>query len=240
MKKIILIFLILSLLLSGCTLFGMPRNPIWDYDFSQMNLIQLEEPQEGQTIITVYTTLGVFSAMLFPEHAPKTVANFIERVEEGFYENRAVLAVREERYFLTGAFDSDGRQGVTSDGKLIPNEYSADLWPFKGAMLSYSGREGFGDSRFLVVGSVPFTEEMESSMRSAKKSDGSQLLPDELIKAFAENDSIAEFSARYTIFGQVIDGFDVLDKLLTIPTGDNTRPLEEHFIEKIEISQWKG
>ncbi|MCL2108233.1 MAG: peptidylprolyl isomerase [Oscillospiraceae bacterium] len=240
MKRIklgILLLVFVTVMFSGCGLFSIPYNPVLDYDFTDMQLVQLQEPVENQPVITVYTTLGTFTAMLFPEHAPRTVENFIERINDGFYENKPILAVQQDEYLLTGAYDELGRQGVTSDGKLIPNELSPDLWPFKGAMLAFSATHGYGDSRFLIVGSVPFTPEAEAELREAVDMDGNPLLPDELIEAFLEHENIAAFMGLYTTFGQIIDGFDVLDELLTIPTqDDSTRPLEEHFIERIVIS----
>jgi len=240
MKK--LLFTILSVAvvltaLSGCGLFNMPQNPIWEYDFTEMKLVQLEPPHENQPIITVYTTMGEFTAMLFPEYAPNTVNNFIERINDGFYTDKPIFALKESEYLFSGALDEAGSQGVTSDGKLIPNETSVNLWPFKGALLSYSARQGYGDSRFIAVGSVPFDEETEENIRSATRSDGSRLIPEELIQAFMETPNIAGFSGGYTIFGQIIDGFDTLDKLLAVKSDEETlRPLEDIKIDKIELS----
>jgi len=239
MKKLLLIILISLLMLSGCSfLFDAPQNPLLDYDFSEMDLVQLKAPLENQPTVKIYTSLGELTAMLFPEYAPNTVGNFLARVDDGFYENKPIFAVKEMEFLLTGALDTEGTQGVTQDGQLIPNEYSVDLWPFKGALLAYSGTRGFGDSRFFIAGSVPFTEEFEEEMRSAVDSDGNKLIPDELIEAFRENESVVHFSLTYTIFGQITDGFDTLDKLLSVPTsdaGENFRPIDEIYITKIEV-----
>lgn len=40
---------------------------------------------------------------------------------------------------------------------------------------------------------------------------------------------------KYTIFSQVIDGFDVLDKLEKVPVGNKHRPMTDIIIEKIII-----
>ena len=245
MKKVLILFITFSLVLlsmSGCMFApNRPYNPIWDYDFSQMKLIQLEPPVQGQTIVTINTTLGSFKAMLFEEYAPNTVKNFLDRIEEGFYENREIFGAVEGEFFSTGFYDKEGLQGVTGDGKLIPNEYSVNLWPFKGSLISFSRTIGFGDSRFIVSGSTPFTEEDAKEFRDVKRSDGSRLLPEELVKAFEENGNMAkELSVAFTIFGQVIEGFDVLELLMSIPTEEDTaRTIEEHYIINIEVSKWQ-
>ncbi|MDR2533130.1 MAG: peptidylprolyl isomerase [Oscillospiraceae bacterium] len=241
MKKTLTAAVIIAILLmvSGCSFFDMPRNPIWDYDYSEMRLIQLEPPKEGQPIVTVYTAFGEFTAMLFPEYAPNTVENFIARVNDGFYDNKPILTLIQHEFFLTGALNDEGTQGVTSDGNLIENEYSVNLWPFKGSLLAFSGRQGFGDSRFLILGSVPFSDELAEEMSDVAMSDGTVLFPPELISAFSENGNITGAIGLYTIFGQIIDGLDVLDELLSAETDEETkRPVEEILIEKIILSEY--
>jgi peptidyl-prolyl cis-trans isomerase B (cyclophilin B) len=214
-----------------------PRSPIWDYDFSQMNLVQLEPPKAGQPIVTVETVFGEFKAMLFPDDAPNTVENFIARVEEGFYDNKPVIGLGQGLFFISGALNEEGNQGKTMDGKLIANEYSVNLWAFKGSLLSFSGTEEYGDSRFVVIGSYPYTEESEAELREFTRSDGSKLFPEELIDALRETPNIVNYSGRYTIFGQIFEGMDTLDKILAQPVAEDKQvPLERILIDKITLT----
>jgi peptidyl-prolyl cis-trans isomerase B (cyclophilin B) len=213
------------------------RSPIWDYDFSQMNLVQLEPPKAGQPIVTVETAFGEFKAMLFPDDAPNTVENFIARVEEGFYDNKPVIGLSQGQFFISGALNEEGNQGVTMDGELIANEYSVNLWAFKGSLLSFSGTEEYGDSRFVVIGSYPYTEESDAEMRAFTRSDGSKLFPDELLDALSETPNIVNYSGRYTVFGQIFEGMDTLDKILAQPVAeDKQAPLERILIDKITLT----
>jgi peptidyl-prolyl cis-trans isomerase B (cyclophilin B) len=242
MKKLLILFFTLNAILltaTGCFFPDMPRirNPVWDYDYSRMNLVQLEPPREGQQIVTIYTTYGEITAMLFPEYAPNTVANFIARIENGFYDGKPVLTIVENEFLFSGAYDEEGLQGMTNDGMLIENEYSVNLWPFKGSLLSFAGRQGYGDSRFLMLGGVSLDEVSAGEMRNTVRSDGTALYPEELIQAFLDNKSLPGAIGLHTIFGQVIDGFDILDELLIAPTDEETKkPLEKILIEKIELS----
>jgi peptidyl-prolyl cis-trans isomerase B (cyclophilin B) len=240
MKKLLIIMLLAALTLTGCISFNIPRNPVWDYDYTQMQLVQLEPPREGQPIITIYTEFGEITAMLFPEYAPNTVANFISRIEDGFYENKPVVALINGEIIFTGAYDDEGHQGMTNDGRLIANEHSVNLWPFKGAMLAFSGRQGFGDSRFWLIGGVPMSEENAEAMRSTVHRNGTRLFPDELIDALDEHTSLPGAMGMYTIFGQMTGGFDVLDEILSQPTEeDSSKPLEQILIERIELSEYR-
>jgi peptidyl-prolyl cis-trans isomerase B (cyclophilin B) len=240
-KYLIILSVIIMLTMSGCMqMFGnTQRNPIWEYDFSEMRLIQLEPPVYGQPLVHIYTTHGVLTAMLFPDEAPEIIENFIDRIKEGFYNNRPFFYLAEELFLITGAYDENGHQGVTADGNLIPNVHSPNLWPFKGSLMAFSTRQGFGDSRFLICGSEPISDEDAEQIRGILRQNGEPLIPEEVLSALLENESMAGFLGWYTIFGQVIDGMEVLDKLLSLESDENNRPLENIFIEKIELSEYQ-
>lgn len=229
------------LTLSGCSLFGgnSTKSAIGTYDFSEMDLIQLEEPADNQPLAVINTSEGTIKAVLYPEYAPNTVDNFINRANEGFYDGKDIYAIVEQAFFLTGSYNDEGTQGFTNDGKPIENEYSVDLWTFKGALCSYSGQAGHGDSRFFVINDKPLTEEEIAELRSFKNEDGSQKIPEELITAFVEQGSVAHFAGCYTVFGQTIEGFDVIEKICTTETDDSTaRPVNKITIESIEITEY--
>jgi peptidyl-prolyl cis-trans isomerase B (cyclophilin B) len=43
---------------------------------------------------------------------------------------------------------------------------------------------------------------------------------------------------QYTVFGQVIEGMDVVDKIVNTPTEDANRPVKDMVLEKVEITKW--
>ncbi|MBP3855797.1 MAG: peptidylprolyl isomerase [Ruminiclostridium sp.] len=231
------------LTLSGCFGFGntdgMTKNPLYEYDYTKMHLVQLEEPAEGQPTAVIETTLGTLTAVLYPEYAPNTVQNFIDRANEGFYDGQDIYNVIDKSIFMTGAADSNKNSGRTPDGQPIPNEYSVDLWPFKGALCSFSGYTGCGDSRFMVLNSRELTEEQINDLRSFKNENDEKLLPDTLIDSFVEKGVIIDFSAAYTVFGQTIDGFDVIEKICaTEVSGTLSVPTTPVYVNKITIGEY--
>lgn len=232
--KIVIVLLLLTL--TGCEFFqSQQQSALVNYNYDELELPQLNPPGEDQPKAVVTTDLGTFVMVLYPEYAPNTVANFVARVKEGFYESKPVFAVEEGKYFLTGAANEAGTSGLTSDGKPIPNECTVKLWPFKGAVLSFFGEQGYGDSRFFGVGGVPFGEEEAKQLREIKNSDGSQQVPEELITAFLTHENVAGLAGWYTVFGQIVEGMDVLDALINIPADDKFKPLEPVLIQKIEL-----
>ena len=67
-----------------------------------------------------------------------------------------------------------------------------------------------------------------------------RVIPDELITAFEKRGSVPGFAGTYTVFGQVINGFDTLDKILWSASDKSTmKPLEEIKIVKVTLDSYK-
>ena len=227
---------------SGCSMLGgQNTNALGSYDFSEMNLVQLDKPADGQDVAIIETNVGTITAVLYPEFAPNTVANFKKRAEEGFYDGKPFFALQKGIYAITGASNDEGTEGITDDGKYIENECSVNLWPFKGSLLGYSSQQGYSDSRFFFAGALELTEENKKELRGYTNQETSaQVIPEELITAFEKRGSVPGFAGTYTVFGQVINGFDVLDKILwTDSDKSNMKPLEELKIVKVTLDTYK-
>lgn len=227
---------------SGCSMLGgQNTNALGSYDFSEMNLVQLDKPADGQDVAIIETNVGTITAVLYAEFAPNTVANFKKRAEEGFYDGKPFFALQKGIYAITGASNDEGTEGITDDGKYIENECSVNLWPFKGSFLGYSSQQGYSDSRFFFTGALELTEENKKELRGYTNQETSaQVIPEELITAFEKRGSVPGFAGTYTVFGQVINGFDVLDKILwTDSDKSNMKPLEELKIVKVTLDTYK-
>ena len=243
MKKFFVLSLPLILLLSACA--TQPRSAISDYDYSQMELVQLDaingeigENDENRPIAIITTSLGIIKIALYPEYAPNTVANFIERVEEGFYDNTSVLAVQDGVFFA--GLNSEG-EAKTSTGEPIENEYSVNMWPFRGAVGSYYGNTpGFGDSRFFIINEQELNVEQleqlkEISVEYDEDGEPLQMLPDELIAAFEEVGCAVTLSGFFTIFGQTIEGIEIVEEITKSELDRQSRPTQEIEIVSIKI-----
>ena len=96
-------------------------------------LVQLQEPQEGDPIAIVDTTLGEFRMVLYPQYSPNAVANFVDLAESGYYNDSYVYNIESGVYASAGSSDNDGSVGDTSHEKTV-RELNQNLWPFKGAV----------------------------------------------------------------------------------------------------------
>lgn len=232
---------VVTLLCSGCSLFGETRrSAVLDYDFSNMELVQLKEPEEGQLTAIIQTSMGDITAVLYPEYAPKAVSNFVNRANDGYYDNTIIFQNYEKLFVATGS-SGNGSTGATDDGQLIENEYSPNLWPFKGALCAYSLTQGYFDSRYIICNTYgEFTEQQISDLKSVKRND-EQLFPDEVIDAWVEYGAIPTLSGFYTVFGQVVDGMDVLEDILNAEYNTETyTPIDDITVYHVEITEYSN
>lgn len=249
MKKIFaaLTTAVLAVTLSGCT--ATVQNAMKDYNFAEMNtdFIQLKSPEEGDTIAIVDTDLGEFRMVIYEDYAPNTSAAFIEKAKSGEYDNKPVYGVMKDVYFLTGGEENEkgtyiGRTG--SDG-LIANEYSVDLWPFKGALMSFSEKSGYGDARWFVC-NTDKDSLTEEAVNELKKSAADREDPVErdnlttLFDKFYEVGGVFGLSGTVTVFGQTYEGMDVVEQLCNIPTESNGRASEDVMIKSVTISEYSA
>jgi len=231
--------LLATLLLTACQ--PQPQSAISEYDYSQMQLVQTQilqgELDDDRPVAVITTTHGEIRVALFPEYAPATVANFIENVKEGFYDDIDILGIQQQAVFYTGS-DSDGQVKKDENGEAItiPNEYSVNMWPFKGAVGSFGSMAGVGDSRFFIINQESMTKEDFERLREMKVNE-EEALPDKLVDAFEKFGCAVAFSGFYTIFGQVIgvEGTQVVETICESRVDRRMRPLDEIKIIKIEL-----
>lgn len=208
-------------------------------DMNEVELVQLQEIEDGAPIAIITTSLGEIKAVLYPEYAPNTVENFIENANNGFYDGTYIYSVSKERQFIAGAQNPDGT-GSDDNDDGFDSEIHNNLWPFKGAFISLNSKgtvlkdetSASGD-RFIVCGSIEMTDEAKSSLLG----DGSDNTT--LAQAFIDNGGIPNYSRMATVFAQTYEGMDVVDAILSVETSQK-KPKEDIIIESVVISQYSS
>lgn len=156
----------------------------------------------GNPVAVIETSKGTIKVKLYPEEAPKAVANFIKLAKSGFY--TGLMFHRVEPGFVIQGGDPKSKNAKPGDpglgsggpGWTIPDEKNTKLKHNRGAMaMAKSSAPNSAGSQFYIVIDKP-----------APFLDGG-----------------------YTVFGQVISGQDVAEK---IKVGDR--------IKKITITEPKG
>ena len=152
----------LMLTMTAC---ASPGQGIKIFDQSKIVLLQTEEMVEGEDIAVVETSEGSFKMRFFPSEAPKTVENFIELANAGYFDGQKVSRVErvEEESDTKGRLIAGSGKPVEQEGasiyeEPIEPELSYNLGTIPGAVLAYAP-DGVVDSRFYIVGSREVCEE---------------------------------------------------------------------------------
>lgn len=225
--------------------------PTTKIDINDVELVQLDalenNIEEGTPIAIIKTSLGEIRAVLYPEEAPNTVQSFIDLAESGYYDNTYIFRVQKDTYFAGGSYDKDGNlneETFNEETETIDNELSNNLWPFKGAFCSLSAKKNCSGSRFMILNSIEFTDEIKQDLLSIYSSDEDDNLESntELADTFFEYGGIPNFAQQMTIFAQTYQGFDVIDKITSQEVesedDENLTPVSNILIEEIEISTY--
>lgn len=196
-------------------------------DVDKIQLLQLEEPKSGDTIATIETTQGSFEVVLYPQRAPKAVENFTAHVNEGYYNGLKIFEIVKDNRIQTGDPNNDGTGGDSIWGGPFEDEFGYDLWHFTGAVCMVSTGADSNRSQFYVVCSGAVPEETVTQMEEAK-------YPQKVIDAYKEKGGAPWHDSKTTVFGQVVGGMDVVQKICNLPQVENT-PKEDVIVTNITL-----
>ncbi len=192
-----------------------------------MALIQFTEVQENERLVEIVTNKGAIQIKLFPEQAPKTVENFITHAENDYYNGIIFHRVMKDFMIQGGDPDGTGMGGKSIWGTSFEDEFSMDLFHFRGALSMANAGPNTNGSQFFIVhkGDAPASREQFESAG----------YPAEATAKYLENGGTAHLDGRHTVFGQVTQGMDVVDLIANAKIGASDRPVEDIVIEKINI-----
>ncbi|CRH17987.1 Cyclophilin type peptidyl-prolyl cis-trans isomerase/CLD family protein [Carnobacterium maltaromaticum] len=197
-------------------------------DFSKLTLPQLSnEVTENEAVVEIVTTMGTIKAKLFPEFAPKAVENFITHSKDGYYDGTIFHRVIEDFMIQGGDPDGTGMGGESIWGKPFGVEISPELYHIRGALAMAKTNQpiSIGSQFYVVQNSADMSAGLSSSTT-----------PEKIIEAY-KNGGYPSLDGGYTVFGQVIEGMDVVDKIAAVEVGQSDKPKEDIKIEKINVIQ---
>lgn len=217
--------LLLILVLALTTLLGGCGSSDYDYQFS--------EPDKGDTIAIIKTTMGDITVRFFEKEAPKAVENFITHAQEGYYDGVSFFRVIEDFMIQGGDPTNTGTGGESIWGGTFEDEIVDYLSPYYGAlcMANRGANTGTNGSQFFIVTSQDKdTTMLESCNEKAAKAEqvdqekidkykevGGAMWLDAQIGVLYESNYIYTGST-HTVFGQVIEGMEVAEAISKVDT----------------------
>ena len=231
MKKIVSLLLILAFALTLCSC-GKKNGGNGDPEPAPKSpLYQLNAPQEGDTVVTIYTSEGDIKAVLYKKAAPKAVANFIKLADSGYYDDLTIHKVIKDFVIQMGDPTGHGDGGEAASGKGFACEYSDLMHNFTGALAMAGGTDGLNHSQFYIVAGSEMSDEYAAAMKEAGYSD-------EVIAAYRELGGLPSLDYVYTVFGQVYEGMDVVKAIASAKADKYNRPKKDITIDGVVISTY--
>lgn len=193
-------------------------------DFPQLS----NEVGDNEQVIKMVTSLGEITIKLFPDIAPKTVENFITHSKEGYYDGVIFHRVMEEFMVQGGDPEGTGLGGESIYGEFFEDEFSNQLFNIRGALSMANKGADTNGSQFFIVQNTTLGDGLEQQMKDNE-------YPADIIETYVENGGTPWLDGRHTVFGQVIDGMDIVDEIAQVEVNENHKPVEDVIIEKIQV-----
>lgn len=185
-------------------------------DYTDSDFVQLKEPSDSATVVVFETTEGTFKAVLFEDEAPEYCKYFKGLVEDGYFDDTYVCTIIRSGDitggFIAGSKTADGTTADDTDKELTNLEISPNMLPLNGALGSLvrqggTFRKAKAGSLFTVLSDVVDIEELRGI--DAEDVNGFMRVCD----IFEEYGGVPNYLQMYTLFGQVYDGWETVEKI---------------------------
>lgn len=201
------------------------------FDFVGAAEKQISAPEKGETIAIMHIkNYGDIKIKFFKDVAPKAVENFITHAKDGYYNGLIFHRVINDFMIQGGDPTGTGRGGESIWGKAFEDEFSYDLVPYRGALCMANSGSNTNGSQFFI--------------EQAKYDEDTALMleqygyPKNLLEAYKTYGGSMHLFGKHTVFGQVIEGMDVVDKIAKTETDEDDKPVNDVVIESIEIVEY--
>ena len=214
-------------------------NIIFILAFTLLSINCLAQKKDKRTKILLTTEFGEVKIALYDE-TPKHRDNFIKLVKQGFFNE--LLFHRVIKGFMVQGGDPDSKNaqpkivlGNGGPGYTIPAEFNPNLIHKKGALAAARQPDNFNPnkessgSQFYIVQGKTFSEDDLTKIEQSKsvKLNKEFKYTDEQKKIYSDEGGYAPLDMEYTVFGEVIEGLDVIDKIANVETDRRDRPKED-------------
>lgn len=191
--------------------------------------------------VKIETTHGTMIAEL-SDKTPKHRDNFVKLVESGFYENLLFHRVIEN--FMIQGGDPDSKDapprkalGMGGPGYTLPAEIVPELFHQYGAIAAarlgdqQNPRRESSGSQFYIVQGQKLTGEQLNFMENQRREEFTK----EQRTVYKTKGGTPHLDGQYTVFGQIIEGFDVINNIAKAKTDPQNRPISDIKIIKMTI-----
>lgn len=200
----------LSLLFCVALLFGQQNNsPKYSLKNNKgKQSVNEEKSSTRQGWVVIETTLGNITVQLNDSAAPKHSANFRKLAKEGYYDSTTFHRVIPN--FMIQGGDPNSKAGERHTHGMGGPDYRIDA------------EIGLPHDRGVIAAA-----RQGDQINPQRMSNGSQFYITVVPTTFLDG--------QYSVFGKVVEGMDVADKIVAVPRDPRDNPLEKVMIKKVTV-----
>ncbi len=187
-----------------------------------------------EKMVEIITSYGNMVVKLY-DSTPQHRDNFIKLVKSGFYDS--LLFHRVIKDFMIQGGDPESKNadsaallgnGEAAGGNMIPAEFKPNLIHKKGALAAArtdNPEKASSNCQFYIVQGKKYTDvELNAVECNVRSNNAAFSYSDNQRKMYEAIGGTPFLDQNYTVFGEVISGLDVIDKIAAIATDVNDRP----------------
>ena len=183
----------------------------------------MAQDNKPETLIVIHTSYGDITAKLYND-TPLHRDNFIKLIKEGWFNNSPFHRVINQ-FMIQGGQNADGRQdpGYTIPAEILPNHFHK-----KGALAAarmpdnVNPEKASSGSQFYIVQGRKVPQAYLGQMTF----ETGHSFTDEQKEVYATIGGTPHLDGGYTVFGEVVMGLEVVDKIAAVETGYRDKPLK--------------
>lgn len=203
-----------------------------------VDIANFTAPQKGDTIISMkIKDYGTVKFRLFPEYAEKGVENFVELAKKGYYDGLKFHRVINEFMIQGGDPEGTGMGGESVWGGKFDGGTDPHLIHVAGA-LAYANSGGTstdGSQFYVVTGTVPTEQNFDDYAA------GGYAFSDNAKALYTKVGGAPWLDGNYTVFGQVIDGLDIIFKIQNVAVdAQSSMPYKDVIMESVTVEEYNG
>ncbi|MBA3647439.1 MAG: peptidylprolyl isomerase [Chitinophagales bacterium] len=188
------------------------------------------KPKEKRYTVEIKTDFGIMKVMLYNE-TPKTRDNFLKLVNQHFYDS--TLFHRVIKDFMIQGGDPDSKHApsgmMLGNGDLeytVPAEFNPAIIHKKGVIAmarDENPQKASSGCQFYIVQGKKITDE---ELEAIEQHNGIKYTAEQT-ETYKTSGGTPRLDQNYTVFGELYEGWNVLDSIAGIKTDGNDRPLQD-------------
>lgn len=205
----------------------------------------VKQVPQVQRMVEIKTNYGTMVVKLYNE-TPLHRDNFIKLVKQGFYDSTLFHRVIESFMIQGGDPESKNADSTamlgngSAPGDMIPAEFRPNLIHKKGALAAArtdNPEKASSNCQFYIVQGMKYDDATlnQYECQAVRQNNPSFAYTDAQRNAYKTAGGTPFLDQNYTVFGEVVKGLDVVDKIAAVAKNEFDRPFKDVMVIKMRM-----